>query len=96
MQQDTGHALDPLVNRDKISDQPIMNVEINKEENSNINHKAKHITKLTQEWIKNPFKLDPIHETIIFHAQAHPAKGRDHLPYIYSLVTNKAKNGAPT
>ena len=68
--------LDPLFNIDKIGERPIVNVEVDKEENSDVNHGARHIIKMMQDWIKKPFKLDPIPETIIFHAQARPTKGR--------------------
>ena len=76
VQQDTKDLLDPLFNRDKIGDRPIMNAKINKEENSYINHKLRHAIKLTKDWIKRPFKLDPIPQTIVFHAQSFPAKGQ--------------------
>ena len=65
-----------MFNRDKIGEQPIMNVEIDREENSNIDHRARYIIKLMQDWIKKPFELDLIPKIVIFHAQAHPVKGR--------------------
>ena len=46
VQQDTKDLLDPLFNRDKIGDMPIMNVEIDREENLNINHRARRVIKL--------------------------------------------------
>jgi hypothetical protein len=76
VQQDTKDVLDPLHNIDKICDRPIMNVEIDKEENLDINHRAKHVIKLTKDWIKRPFKQDPIPQEVFFHAIAHPTKGR--------------------
>ena len=48
-QEDTEDPLDPLYNRDTIFDQPIMNVEIDKEENLDINHRARHVIKLTKD-----------------------------------------------
>ena len=65
-----------MFNEDKIGEQSIVNVEVDREENDDINHQVRHIIKMTQDWIKKPFKLDPIPETVIFHAQAHPTKGR--------------------
>ena len=59
-----------MFNKDKIGDLPIMNVEVDKEENSDINHRARHVIKLTNDWIKRPLKLKQIPETVIFHAQA--------------------------
>ena len=53
-----------------------MNVKIDKEENLDINHRAKYIIKLTKDWIKRSFKLDPIPQAIVFHAIAYPSKGR--------------------
>ena len=52
-----------------------MNAEIDKEENSDINHRARHVIKLTKDWIKRPFKLDPIPQAVVFHTQAHLARG---------------------
>ena len=31
---------------------------------------------MTKEWVKQPFQLDPVPDTVIFHAQAHLEKGR--------------------
>lgn len=49
VQKYTEDLLDSLFIRDKIGDRPIMNVEIDKEENSNINHRERHIIKLTND-----------------------------------------------
>lgn len=65
LQQDSKESLDPLFNKDKIGERPIMNVEVDREDNSDINHRVRHIIKLMQDWIKKPFKLDLIHEMII-------------------------------
>lgn len=43
VQQDPEEVLDPLYNRDKIHDRPIMNAEIDREENADINHKVRHV-----------------------------------------------------
>lgn len=43
VQQDTQDILDPLYNRDKIYDRPIMNMEINRDENVDIKHNSRHI-----------------------------------------------------
>ena len=43
VQQDTQDVLDPLYNCDKIYDRPIMNVEIDRDENVDINHRERHI-----------------------------------------------------
>ena len=60
VKKDTKDILDPLYNRDKIYDRPIMYVEIGRDENADINHRARYIIQLMKEWIKKPFKLDPI------------------------------------
>ena len=64
---------DPLYNRDKIFDGPIMNVEIDKEENLDINHRARHIIKLTKDWIKRSLKLDLIPQVVVFQPTTFPA-----------------------
>ena len=76
LQWDFENFLDPLFNRDKSGNRPIMNHEFDREENSNINHRARHVIKMTQDWIKKPFNLDPLTKIVIFHAQAFPTKGR--------------------
>ena len=38
--------LDPLLNRDKIGDRPIMSAEVDREENLDINHRARHVIKM--------------------------------------------------
>lgn len=76
LQQNSREFLDPLFNADKIGERSIMNDEVDKDENSDINHRVRHVIKMMQDWIKKPFKLDPIPQTINFHAQAHPTKGR--------------------
>lgn len=43
VQQDTKDVIDPLYNKEKIYDRPIMNVEINRDENADINHRDRHI-----------------------------------------------------
>ena len=49
VQQDTKDLLDPLFDRDKIGDRPIMNVEIDKEDNSDINHRVRYVIKLMKD-----------------------------------------------
>ena len=46
VQQGTQDVLDPLYNCDKIFDRPIMNEEIDREENAYINHRVRHIIQL--------------------------------------------------
>lgn len=60
LKQGMEEFLDKLFNRDKIGNKPIMNVEVDKEEIVEINHRERYIVKLTKDWIKRPFKLDPI------------------------------------
>ena len=43
IQQDTQDVLDPLYNWDKIHDKMIVNTEIDRNENADINHRARHI-----------------------------------------------------
>jgi len=74
--QDSKVLLDPLFNLEKIGERPIMNAELDREEGNDINHLARHVVRMTKEWIKQPFQLDPIPDTVVFHAQAHPEKGR--------------------
>ena len=66
LQQDLGELLKPLFNTDKIRERPIINTEVNREENDGINQWEGHVIKMTQDWIKKPFQLDSILETIIF------------------------------
>jgi hypothetical protein len=49
VQKDMEDLPDPLFNKDKIGDRPIMNVEVDKEENANINHRERHVIKLTKD-----------------------------------------------
>ena len=49
MQQDTKDLLNLLLNRYKFGDRPIMNAEIDKEENLDINYRARNIIKLTKD-----------------------------------------------
>ena len=53
-----------------------MNVEVDREEADDINHRVRHVIRMTKSWIKKPFPLDPIPDTIIFHAHAHPKRGK--------------------
>lgn len=47
LKQDLGELLDPLFNIDKIGERPIMNVEVDREENDDINHQGRHVIKMT-------------------------------------------------
>lgn len=49
IKKDTKDILDPLYNWDKTYDKPIMNVEIGRDENIDINHIDKHIIKLMKD-----------------------------------------------
>ena len=53
-----------------------MNVDVDKEENLDINHRARHVIKLTKYWIKRPFKLDVIPQAVVFHATTCPLSGQ--------------------
>ena len=53
-----------------------MNAEVDREEVNDINHQARHVIKMTKDWIKKSFPLDPIPNTVIFHAHAYPERGR--------------------
>lgn len=75
-QHDSKELLDPLFNSKKIGERPIKNAEIDKEEADDINHQARHVIRMMKDWIKKPFLLDPIPNTVIFHAHAHPKRGR--------------------
>ena len=43
VQKDTKDVLDPLYNHEKIYDRPIVNVKIDRDENVDINNRARHI-----------------------------------------------------
>ena len=46
-QQDSEKLFEPLFNRDKIGDKPIMSVEVDRVKNSDINHRERHTIKMT-------------------------------------------------
>ena len=66
LQQNLGELLDPMFSENKIGEWPIMNVKVDREENNDINHQARHIIKMTRDWIKKLFQLDSIPKTMIF------------------------------
>ena len=78
---------DPLFNSEKIKERPIMNVEVDREEDDDINHQTRHIIRMKKDWIKKPFPLDPIPNTMIFHVHAHPKRGRGKKVTIPTFVT---------
>ncbi len=45
-----------------------MNTKVDREEGIDINHRARHVVRMTKDWIKKPFQLDPILDMVIFHA----------------------------
>ena len=53
-----------------------MNAEIDKNKKIDINYRVRHIIQLTRNWIKKPFNLDPVEETLTFQAIVHPTKGK--------------------
>ena len=53
-----------------------MNTKIDRDENVDINHRERHIIYLMKEFIKKPFKLDPLPQFIIFQATTHPITGK--------------------
>ena len=69
-QQYLKDLVDLLFNTDKIGERPIMNVEVDREEADDINHRARHVNKMMKDWIKKPFALDPIPNKVIFHVHA--------------------------
>ena len=68
--------MDPLFNTDKIVERLIMNIEVDREEGGDINHRVRHAIRIMKNWIKKPFPPDPIHDTVIFHAHACPERDR--------------------
>lgn len=64
-----------------------MNAEVDREEGDDINHWTRHVVRIMKEWIKKPFQLDPIPDTIIFHTQARPKKGRGRKVTIPTFAT---------
>lgn len=60
VEKDSKDILDSLYNQEKIYNRSIMNAEIGRDENVDIKNRACHIVQLTREWIKKPFKLDPV------------------------------------
>ena len=85
-QQDSKELLDPLFILDKIRERPIMNAEVDREEDDDIDHWERHVIRMMKEWIKQPFPLDPIPETIVFHAQARPKKGKGRKVIVPTFV----------
>ncbi len=75
-QQDSKELLDPLFNVDKIGERPIMNAKIDMEEADDINHHVRYVIKMMKDWIKKPFPLDLIPNTMIFHPHARPERGK--------------------
>ena len=53
-----------------------MNAKIGRDENVDINNKARHIVQLTREWIKKPFKLDLVPQNIPLQATTCPTRGK--------------------
>ena len=74
--QDSQEVLDPLFNASKVGERPILTAEIDREEGDDIDHRARHVIRMTKSWIKKPFLLDPVLETVIFHAHARPERGK--------------------
>ena len=74
--QDSKELLDPLFSIDKIGERPILNAEVDREEGDDINHQGRHVIRMKKSWIKKPFPLDPVLDTVIFHAHAHPERGK--------------------
>ena len=74
--QDSKELLDPLFNVDKVGERPILNAKVDKEEGDDINHHVRHVIRMTKSWIKKPLPLDPIPNTVIFHAHAHLEMGK--------------------
>ena len=58
--QDSQDILDPLYNENKVGERPILNAEVDKEEGDDINHRARHVIRMTKNWVKKPFPLDPV------------------------------------
>ena len=79
--------LDPLFNGDKIGERFIVNVEVDREEAKDINHRARHVIRMMKDWIKKPFPLDPIPDTIIFHVNVYSERGRGKKVTIPTFVT---------
>ena len=84
--QDSKELLDPLFNADKIGERPIMNTKVDREEGDDINHRARHVIRMIKDWIKKPFPLDPIPDTVISHAHANPERGGGKKVKIHNFV----------
>ena len=76
VKKDTKDVSNPLYNMDKIYDRSIMNAKIGKDDYADINDRALHIVQLTREWIKKPFKLDPIPLSIPLQATTRLARDK--------------------
>ena len=63
-----------------------MNVEVDGEEADDINHWVRHVIRMKKDWIKKPFPLDPIPDTIIFHEHARPERGKGNKVTILTFV----------
>ena len=67
-----------------------MNAKIDREENIDINHRVRHVIQLTKEWIKRPFKLYLVPQTIFFQATTCPVKGRGVKVIVPTFTTQSA------
>ena len=47
-----------------------MNAKIDKQDNLDINHRARYVIKITKDWMKRHLKLDPTPQVLVFHAIA--------------------------
>ena len=74
--QDSQELLDPLFNPNKVGERPILNVEVDRKEGDDINHQVRHVIRVMKSWIEKPFPLDRVLNTVIFHAHAHPKRGK--------------------
>ena len=84
--QDSQEVLDPLFNVDKVGDRTILNAEIDREEGDDIKHHARHVIQMKKSWIKKPFPLDIVLDTVIFHAHACPERGKGRKVTIPTFV----------
>ena len=70
----------------KVGERPILNAEIDKEEGDDINHHVRHVIQMTKSSIKKPFPHNPILDIVIFHAHAHPKRGKGRKVTIPTFV----------
>ena len=67
-----------------------MNTEVDREEGDDINPRVRHVIQMKNNWMKKPFPLDPIPNTIIFYAHTHLERGKGKKVAITTFVAQSS------